>query len=188
MNRSFFVAGVVAVFAAGASAAAAEPPSKAAARGKYLVDALGCSHCHTPMKMGPKGPEPDMTLYLSGHPQGLKMPPAPKPEAPWLWTGAATNTAFAGPWGVTYAINLTPDPTTGIGDGGWSEEVFVKAMRTGKHFGTARPIEPPMPWDGYRHLTDADLKAIWAYMKTVKPIKNLVPEYQPPAVASAPAK
>lgn len=187
MDRRFILAGALAVFAAGAPAFAADPPSKAAARGKYLLVALGCHHCHTPMKMGPKGPEPDMTRYLAGHPQDLKMPPAPKPEAPWLWTAAATNTAFAGPWGVTYAINLTPDPTTGIGGGAWSEEVFLKAMKTGKHFGVERPIQPPMPWDGYRNLSDADLKAVWAYMKSVRPIRNLVPDYQPPS-APAPAK
>jgi ligand-binding SRPBCC domain-containing protein len=45
-----------------------------------------------------------------------------------------------------------------------------------------------MPWDGYRHLTDADLKAVWAYLKTVKPIRNLVPDWEPPAVSPAPAK
>ncbi len=188
MERRLLVAGVVAFLTASAFPVAAGPPSNAAARGKYLVDALGCTHCHTPMKMGPKGPESDLTLFLSGHPQGLKMPPAPKPEAPWLWTGAATNTAFAGPWGVTYATNLTPDPTTGLGGGVWSEEVFIKAIRSGKHFGVERPIQPPMPWDGYRSLTDADLKAVWAYLKTVKPVKNLVPDHQPPAVASAPPK
>ena len=185
MDRRFFVAGLVAVLAAGASVAAAEPSSNAAARGKYLVDSLGCTHCHTPMTMGPKGPESDPTRFLAGHPQDLKMPPAPKPQGPWLWSGAATNTAFAGPWGVSFATNLTPDPTTGLGGGGWSEEVFVKALKTGKHFGTARPIQPPMPWDAYRNLSDADLKAVWAYLKTVKRVKNLVPDYEPPP---APAK
>src|SRR3954447_8402467 len=69
------------------------------ARGQYLVTIGGCNDCHTPLKMGAKGPEPDMSRMLSGHPQHVPMPPAPKlPNGPWLWTGAATNTAFAGPW------------------------------------------------------------------------------------------
>ena len=188
MKNAQRIAAAIAAAVLAVPAFAADVPSKAAARGKYLVDALGCNHCHTPLKMGPKGPEPDMTRYLSGHPQDLKMPPAPKPAAPWLWTGAATNTAFAGPWGVTYAINLTPDPTTGIGGGVWNEEVFLKAIKTGKHFGVERPIQPPMPWDGYRNLSDADLKAVWAYLRTIKPMKNLVPDYEPPPAAPAPAK
>ena len=55
------------------------PPSGAdrVARGAYLVSAMGCNDCHTPFKDGPKGPEPDMTRALTGHPAGLVMPPAP---------------------------------------------------------------------------------------------------------------
>lgn len=149
-------------------------------RGRYLVTTGGCSDCHTPLKMGPNGPEPDMSLELAGHPEALKMPPAPSlPAGPWLWVGAATNTAFAGPWGVTFSANLTSDANTGLGI--WSEDLFVKAMRTGKHFGTARPIMPPMPWMGYAKMTGDDLKAMFAYLKTVKPVKNHVPDYLPPA-------
>src|SRR5690349_3961450 len=84
-------------------AAAPETPAGGdAKRGEYLVEIGGCNHCHTPLKMGPKGPEPDFTRRLSGHPADLVMPPPPKPSAPWLWTAAATNTAFAGPWGISY--------------------------------------------------------------------------------------
>jgi hypothetical protein len=128
--------------------------------------------------MGPNGPEPDMTRFLSGHPESVKLPPPPGPTGPWIWHGAATNTAFAGPWGVTYAINLTPHQETGMGI--WTEEMFVNAIKTGKHFGTARPIMPPMPWPTYRQMTDDDLKAIYAYLKTIPPIENHVPDYQPP--------
>src|SRR5687768_5121628 len=72
-------------------------------RGEYLVNIGGCNDCHTPFTMGPKGPEPDRTRLLSGHPEGLQMPPAPKlPNGPWVWVDAGTNTAFAGPWGVSY--------------------------------------------------------------------------------------
>jgi mono/diheme cytochrome c family protein len=149
-----------------------------AERGKYLVTISACNDCHTPFKMGPKGPEPDMTKMLSGHPESLKLPPAPVPKDPWIWGGAATNTAYYGPWGITYAPNLTPDQNTGMGI--WTEDIFVKAMRTGKHFGTSRPIMPPMPWQSYSKMTDEDLKAIYAYLRSIPPIKNTVPDYIPP--------
>jgi hypothetical protein len=148
-------------------------------RGKYLVTVMGCNDCHTPWKMGAAGhPEPDMTRMLSGHPEGLKMPPAPPPSGPWIASIAATFTAFSGPFGTTYAINLTPDENTGIGI--WTEEMFVKAMRTGKHMGTSRPIQPPMPWIWYRHATDEDLKSIYAYLRSVPRIVNRAPEYEEP--------
>ncbi len=153
--------------------------ASAGERGEYLATITGCNDCHTPFKMGPNGPEPDMSRLLSGHPAADTLPPPPGATGPWIWHGAATNTAFAGPWGVTYAINLTPDQATGMGI--WTEQVFVAAMRTGKHFGTARPIMPPMPWPSYRHMTDDDLKAVYAYLRSIPPIVNRVPDYQPPA-------
>jgi mono/diheme cytochrome c family protein len=147
-------------------------------RGKRLVDSHDCHACHTPMKMGPKGPEPDMAMALSGHPEKLVMPPPPKLDGAWGWVGSSTNTAFAGPWGISYAINLTSDPDTGVGK--WREEDFIAAIRTGKHLGVGRPIAPPMPWPAYRHLSDTQLRAIFAYLKTVPPVKNRAPEYAPP--------
>lgn len=151
-------------------------------RGKYLVAIMGCNDCHTPLKMGPNGPEPDESRYLSGHPQeiGALAPAASHgaPNGPWLWHGMATNTAYSGPWGITYTANLTPDVNTGIGI--WTEEMFVKTIKTGKHWGVARPIQPPMPWPAYRNASEDDLKSIYAYLRTIKPIKNLVPDYQPP--------
>jgi hypothetical protein len=92
--------------------------------------------------------------------------------------GNSTNTAFAGPWGISYASNLTPDPNTGIGI--WTEEIFVKTMRTGRHMGTSRPLQPPMPWPSYSHMTDEDLKAVFAYLRSIPAIANRVPEYQEP--------
>jgi Cytochrome c len=152
-------------------------------RGKYLVTALACNDCHTPFKMGANGPEPDMSKMLSGHPESLTMPEPPKlPDGPWQWIGSSTNTAFSGPWGVTYSTNLTPDENTGIGI--WDEEMFVNALRTGKHMGTSRPLMPPMPWQAYSQLNDEDLKAIFAYLRTVPAIANRVPDYFPPAVAA----
>lgn len=158
--------------------------STVAARGRYLVSIMACNDCHTPWKMGPQGPEPDTSRFLSGHPEKMKLPPAAAldPKNPWAWHGAATNTAFAGPWGVSYAINLTSDPTTGIGS--WTEENFVRALRDGKHLGVGRPILPPMPWPAYRNATEDDLRAVFAYLKTVPPVKNLAPEAQ---LAPAPA-
>jgi mono/diheme cytochrome c family protein len=151
-------------------------------RGKYLVSILACNDCHTPLVMTPQGPQPDMSRMLSGHPATLVMPPPPPlaPEAPWNWSGAATLTAFSGPWGISYAINLTPHPTTGLGAEVWTEEVFIKALKTGRHFGTSRPIMPPMPWPAYAQMTDDDLKSIYAYLRTLPPIDNLVPDYVPP--------
>ncbi len=151
-------------------------------RGEHLVAVLGCNDCHTPMQAGPDGPAPDMARMLSGHPESMQMPPPPAlPEGPWLWLGAATNTAFAGPWGITYAPNLTPDSTTGLAQ--WTEEMFVNSLKTGKQMGldTGRPIMPPMPWPGYSKLSDEDLRAIYAYLQAIPAIKNEVPPYQPPA-------
>src|SRR5690349_3305862 len=85
------------------------------ARGQYLVTISGCNDCHTPLKMGPKGPEPDMSRMLSGHPASFVMPAPPKNGEAWMWSGSATNTAFAGPWGISYARNLTPDRVSGLG-------------------------------------------------------------------------
>jgi mono/diheme cytochrome c family protein len=151
------------------------------ARGKYLVSITGCNDCHTPWQMGPQGPAPDMNNFLAGHPADFALPPPPKTEGPWLWHGAATNSAFAGPWGVSYAINLTPDEETGIGL--WSEQVFVNALKTGRHMGVGRPILPPMPVDAYRHMTDEDLRAMFAYLRTIEPRRNQVPD---PVVAEPP--
>ena len=155
-------------------------PEKAA-RGKYLVSTSGCMDCHTPMKPGPNGVEFDLTRMLSGHPETLKMPPAPTlpPDSPWLVVSAATNTAHAGPWGVSFTANLTPDPETGLGR--WTVKDFKDTIRTGRHMGRGRPVLPPMPIAVYNHFTDADLEAIFAYLQTLPPIRNHVPEPVAPA-------
>lgn len=176
------------VYAAPATGdAAAKPPSAASpatvARGKYLVTTAGCHDCHTPWKMGDKGPEPDFSRALSGHPEQVQMTPAPRlPEGPWLTVTAATNTAFAGPWGVSFTANLTPDPDTGLGQ--WSQRNFVDTIRTGRHMGRGREVLPPMPIPAYRNFTDQDLAAIYAYLRTVPPVKNRVPDPLPPAAAA----
>ena len=142
-------------------------------RGAYLVGMMGCNDCHTPWKMGPKGPEPDMSRALTGHPQDMEMPPPPPAAGPWIWHGGATNTAFAGPWGVSFTANLTPDPETGLGQ--WTEEMFIATMRTARHQGKGRPILPPMPVKMIGKATDEDLKSIFAYLQSVPPVKNKVP-------------
>jgi hypothetical protein len=124
--------------------------------------------------MTPEGPVPDETRVLSGHPEGGPLPPPPKPEGPWIASATGDLTAWSGPWGLTYAINLTPDESTGLGI--WTEEMFVKAIKTGKHMGTARPILPPMPVAAYMSLTEEDVKAVYAFLRTLPKIKNRVPE------------
>lgn len=153
---------------------AAPTEAERVARGEYLVSTMGCHDCHTPWKMGPNGPEPDMTLALSGHQASEILPPPPPPSGPWIMTAAATNTAWAGPWGISYTQNLTPDMETGLG--GYSEEQFIQTIRDGKKQGRGRDLLPPMPWTVYRNLTDDDLKAMYAYLRTVKPIQNRVPD------------
>jgi hypothetical protein len=144
------------------------------ARGAYLVNAMGCHDCHTPWTMTAEGPKPDMTKALTGHPEDMTMPPAPKlPEGPWLWMGAGTNTAFAGPWGVSFTANLTPDKETGLGD--WTADQFIATMKTGRRMGKGRPVLPPMPWPMIQNLTDDDLRSIFAYLQSLEPVRNKVP-------------
>ena len=144
-------------------------------RGAYLVTTMGCNDCHTPWKLGPAGPEPDMTRALTGHPSDMVMPPPPAlPPGPWIWMGAATNTAFAGPWGVSFTANLTPDPETGLGK--WTEDMFIQTLRTARHEGKGRPILPPMPVKMIGQLNDEDLKSLYAYLQSLAPVKNRVPQ------------
>ena len=192
-----FVVAAASLAGAGLSAAADAPakahqgaPAQATdgiARGRYLVDTGGCGDCHTPLKMGKNGPEPDVARLLSGHPEALKMPPAPKlPAGPWLAVVSATNTAWSGPWGVSFTANLTPDVGTGLG--GWSAKQFADTMRTGKHLGVGREILPPMPIPAYKNFNDADLEAIFAYLQSIPVVKNRVPAPLPPAAPAVAAK
>jgi len=163
--------------------AAAADNATTVARGKYLVETSGCHDCHTPFKLGPNGPEPDMSRALSGHPETLQMPPAPALPMPWVMTSSATNTAHAGPWGVSFTANLTPDADTGLGS--WTLKDFMSTIRTGRHMGRGRPVLPPMPIPVYNHFSDADLEAMYAYLRSVPAIKNRVPEPLPPAQKTA---
>jgi len=172
-----FVITLTAAFVPAATTAFSERASAytpSVEHGAYMVRTMGCNDCHTPLTMGPKGPEPDMTRALTGHPADLKMPSPPVlPPGPWLWLGAATNTAFAGPWGVSFAANLTPDKETGLGD--WTEEMFIRTMRTGLHQGKGRQVLPPMPYFIIGALTDPDIKDLFAYLQSLAPVHNRVP-------------
>lgn len=141
-------------------------------RGEYLVRFGGCADCHTPKKMTAQGPVDDQTLWLAGHPEGVSLPKPELKPGPWF-AATAGMTAWTGPWGITYAANLTPDEHTGLGI--WTEEMFINSMRTGKHMGSGRPILPPMPWQAAGSLTDEDLKAIYAYLRSIPAVKNRVP-------------
>jgi len=147
------------------------------ARGAYMIKVMDCSACHTPWKLGPRGPEPDTARWLSGYPQSSRLPPPPPlPAGPWNVVTAG-NTAWAGPWGISYSSNLTPDEETGIG--AWTETMFVETMRGGKHLGTGRDVLPPMP--RYPELTDEDLHAMFVYLMSLPPIENQVPDPLPPS-------
>ena len=185
MNRSpAFLATLCFALAGTAPLAATGADPEKLARGKYLVTVAGCNDCHTPWKAGPNGPEPDMTRMLSGHPQDMVLPPPPQmAEGPWVVSAAATNTAWSGPWGVSFTANLTPDPETGLGK--WTQRNFTDTIRTGRHMGRGRPILPPMPIPMYKHFTDADLEAIFAYLGTIPAVRNRVPEPLPPATPVA---
>lgn len=151
------------------------------ARGEYLVTLGGCNDCHTTKLFTPKGPMPDPKRSLSGAPADIKIPPIPAGLISATGWGALTTndmTAWAGPWGVSFAANLTPDKTTGLGS--WTEAAFIKSMRTGRHKGVLRDILPPMPWQDLGKLTDEDLKTMFVYLRSLKPIQNKVPEPIPP--------
>jgi len=143
--------------------------------GEHMVTIADCNACHTPKKMTNHGPVLDSTLLLSGHPLGMPKIDSYKDDfAAKGLTMAMDLTEWVGPWGRSYAANLTPDDT---GIGNWTEEQFMYAIRNGKSKGLpgSRPLLPPMPWEMYRFMTDGELKAIFAFLKTVKPIQNVVP-------------
>lgn len=149
--------------------------------GEHLVRVGGCGDCHTPKKMTDKGPVQDSSLLLSGHPAQMPAPPVDQKELAAKGVAATqTLTAWVGPWGTSFAANISSD-STGIGN--WKYEQFEKAIREGKYHGLdgSRPIMPPMPLESFVNFTDDELKAIFAYLKSTPPIKNVVPTYIPPA-------
>lgn len=148
--------------------------------GKYIVTTSGCDDCHTPKIFTEAGPVFDTTRRFSGFPQGEKLPTLDiKFVTPGNWVTTEKHlAAWVGPWGISYASNLTPDKATGIG--ALSEEMFIKTLREGKFMGVGRPLLPPMPWQVYGMKSDLDLKAIYSYLMSIKPINNEVPQPTPP--------
>jgi hypothetical protein len=144
------------------------------ARGEYLVQIMGCESCHSPKVFTDKGPTPDPDKRFSGHPEGLKVEKVDKNLLKHWVLFNMHNTAVAGPWGISFSANISSDDT---GIGNWTEEQFFRAMREGKSKGLAanRLLLPPMPWPDYARMKDDDLKAIFAYLKSTKPVPNAVP-------------
>ena len=149
------------------------------AKGENLVTVLGCNDCHSPKVMTAMGPVPDTLRLLSGHPADEQLPTYQKEILKSYVLFNMNSTAAIGPWGTSFAANLTSD-ATGIGN--WTEEQFMRAMKMGKWKGleNSRNLLPPMPWQGYSQMPDEDLKAIFAYLKSIKPVNNAVPMAIPP--------
>lgn len=173
-----FLAFVGTAFLSSFSNTTAEKKSKLAddamiKKGEYLVGIMGCGDCHAPKTMTPQGPVPDPALGLSGHPSKIPMGKVVKTQD-WVLFHPM-NTIAVGPWGASFAANITPDAT---GIGSWTYEQFKIAMTQGKSKGiaSARPMLPPMPWPNYVNMKDEDLQAIFAYLKSCKPINNVVPQ------------
>lgn len=154
-------------------------------RGEYLVTAIGCHDCHSPKRMGERGPEEIAELKLSGYPQARELPkvdPAVLQNGWMLMNGDLT--AAVGPWGVSFAANITSSET---GIGNWSLEQFRIAMKQGKFKGmeNGRDLLPPMPWPNFAKLSNEDLEAIYYYLQSTSPVENIVPAPIPPTKLAA---
>lgn len=160
---------------------AAKPDSAALVkRGEYLVTVGGCDDCHSPKRMGPMGPELIPELRLSGFPEDGRLPPVDMNAVKNGWALMAPDlTSAVGPWGQSFAANITSDET---GIGNWTEENFIKALRFGKLKGLegSRNLLPPMPWMNYKNMPDEDIRSIYYYLKSTRPVENVVPAPIPP--------
>jgi hypothetical protein len=144
-------------------------------RGEYLVTIMGCGDCHSPKKAGERGPEVISELLLSGYPADRPLQKVVPETIKKGWVLLNSDlTEAAGPWGVSFSANLTSDQT---GIGNWTEENFKRAIKEGKYKGIEgmRSLLPPMPWTNFVNISDDDVKAIFAYLKSTKPVSNLVP-------------
>ncbi len=148
-------------------------------RGEYLVSIMGCHDCHSPKIFSPQGVSIDTVNMLGGHPSNMPLPPVDESNGKAWVLFNHHATAVVGPWGTTYAANITSDET---GIANWTEAQFFKAIREGKYKGmdNTRPLLPPMPWYMIAKATDEDLKAVFAYLKSTPPVKNVVPPPVPP--------
>ncbi len=121
-------------------------------RGEYLATIMDCGGCHTTgIFLG----KPDPKMYLAGSEVGFQIPGL----------------------GIFYPPNLTPDAETGLGK--WSEADIIKALRTGIR-PDGRELAPAMPWRSYARASDADMKALVAYLRSLKPVQHQVPAIRGP--------
>ena len=166
---------VVAIAASADSQTASTAKAQRIERGRYLVTIAGCHDCHSPKIDAMMTPDP--ARALSGRPSTT----APPTQSTNEIRASLDLTAWAGPWGNSYAANLTPDRETGLG-ARYTEAAFIKTIRTGKK-PEGEALAPPMPWTVYARMTDEDLKAVFAYLRTLAPINNFV-RAAPSAVAT----
>lgn len=144
-------------------------------RGEYLVTFGGCNDCHSPKEDSPQGPQIIEDLRLSGYPSTRQIMQGDPEVLKQGWVLFVPDlTSASGPWGVSFAANLTSDQT-GIGE--WPEENFIRALKEGKFKGIegSRTLLPPMPWQNFANVTEDDLRAIFAYLKSTKAVSNVVP-------------
>jgi mono/diheme cytochrome c family protein len=145
-NLVFRMAKVLFLHPVPTQTSAAAPRGPTAAYGRYLADGPAlCADCHTPR--GGLQQAPDRHRLYSGD----ATPPKAFPANP---------------------SNLTPDAETGIGR--WSEDDFLRTIRTGVN-PRGDTLHAFMPWREYRRMTDDDLRAIYRYLRTVPAIRNPVP-------------
>lgn len=192
MKKAIFILAIVAaaaaVFSCGqlkgdVKVTTVEDKDSLVKRGEYLVTIGGCHDCHSPKKMTELGPVPDPGLLLSGHPAQMPVGGFDTiTTRSWVLFNRM-NTATAGPWGISFAANLTSD-ASGIGN--WTEEQFKRALTQGKYKGleNSRPLLPPMPWPNFVNMKDEDIKAIFTYLKSTKPVQNIVPAPLSPVEAA----
>ena len=173
-------AGILGVAVLMAQAPGAAPSAKMIERGKYLATIGACNDCHSP-KLDPQQ-HPDPKRPFSGRPQTTMAPSQNNGEI----HASLDLTAWAGPWGVSYGANLTPDPETGLKKR-YTEASFIKTLRTGKK-PEGEDLLPPMPWELYKVMPDDDLKALYAYLQTIPAIKNNVKNAAPPGTMKAAPK
>jgi len=144
-------------------------------RGEYLVSSIGCDDCHSPKIVGPNGFEIIPETRFGGYPSNrpIQSVDTGNLKKGWMLFGPDLTSAV-GPWGMSFSANISSD-ATGIGN--WKEEQFIRALREGKSKGLKgnRNLLPPMPWFVYKNFTDEDLKSIFAFLKSTKPVHNVVP-------------
>jgi mono/diheme cytochrome c family protein len=138
---------LLALASARAQSRPAPPPADVATRGQYLVRIMDCTGCHTPGALLGK---PDPERFLGGSDVGFEVPGV----------------------GVVYPRNLTPDPEHGLGR--WTDAEIIRAFRQGQSR-DGRVLIPVMPWPSYATLTEADARAVVAYLRTLTPVPFRVP-------------